>query len=216
MVNGYCGVYHDRSYIDIHFWRVLTEMGNLCRRCIDCCLYFGLGGCTSYGTRTRIKRRSNNGCISNVRFGYHYRQCCRYLLLETGQKREKDSQGTIISCAYTLQKRTGFIACPFCLRKFCLHKVHLTVKTAGFQRNTESTLLPHHLKLIHNPVGIKPLCGFFPAPAPRAILHKHRRMCQAAPDFSASGQAVPERAPVLLAPIRKTPDIRSGAFCFLM
>ena len=31
------------------------------------------------------------------------------------------------------------------------------------------------------PVGIKPLCGFFPAPAPRAILHEHRRMCQAAP-----------------------------------
>ena len=38
MVNGYCEVYHDRSYIDIHFWGVLTEMGNL-----DCCLYFGLG-----------------------------------------------------------------------------------------------------------------------------------------------------------------------------
>ena len=26
MVNGYCEVYHDRSYIDIHFWRVLAEM----------------------------------------------------------------------------------------------------------------------------------------------------------------------------------------------
>ena len=47
---------------------------------------------------------------------YHYRQCCRYLLLETGQKRKKDSQGTI-SLADTLQKRTGFIACPFCLQK---------------------------------------------------------------------------------------------------
>ena len=37
MVNGYCEVYNDRSY------GVLAEIGNLCRRCIDRCLYFGLG-----------------------------------------------------------------------------------------------------------------------------------------------------------------------------
>lgn len=35
------------------------------------------GDCISYGTRIRIKRRSNNGCISNVRFGCNYHQCHR-------------------------------------------------------------------------------------------------------------------------------------------
>ena len=44
MVNGYSEVYHDRSYIDIHFWRVLAEMGNLCRRALTvaCTLGWGL------------------------------------------------------------------------------------------------------------------------------------------------------------------------------
>ena len=35
------------------------------------------GDCISYGTRIRIKRRSNNVCISNVRSGCNYRQCRR-------------------------------------------------------------------------------------------------------------------------------------------
>ena len=42
MVNGYCEVYHDRSYIDIHFWRVLAKKV-IYAGGIDRCLYFGLG-----------------------------------------------------------------------------------------------------------------------------------------------------------------------------
>lgn len=43
MADGYSEIYHDCCYIDIHFWRVLAEMGYLRRRCIDCGLYFRLG-----------------------------------------------------------------------------------------------------------------------------------------------------------------------------
>ena len=66
------------------------------------------------------------------------------------------------------------------------------------------------------PVGIKPLCGFFPVPAPRAILHEHRRMCQAAPVLFVPYLPVPEQAPVLSVTVRKTPDRGQAHSAFLM
>ena len=66
-----------------------------------------------------------------------------------------------------------------------------------------------------DPVGIKPLRGFFPALAPRAILHEHRRMCQAAPALFMPCLPVPEQAPVLSVTVRKTPDQSQAHSAFL-
>ena len=70
MVNGYCEVYHDRCYIDIHFWRIFTEKD---RRDLSFSVYIKL--CCGSGN-AQNDYSNNNYCPE-----YHF---CRGLFVKVG------------------------------------------------------------------------------------------------------------------------------------
>ena len=72
---------------------------------------------------------------------------------------------------------------------------------------------PYSCSLLHS---IPKSTWIFPAPAPRAILHEHRRMCQAAPVLFVPYLPVPEHAPALSVTVRKTPDRGQAHSAFLL